>query len=205
MLTSDIDVVASVGRGEDEQAPLALALERIAAADASVLLLARLADAAGSLRELAALLAWLAAAGADLVALDVGLDTAAPAGQSTLAVVRELARWEREPPPGRPPRGRPGLARHSPELAARIAAMRERGMSLQAIADALNEEGVPTHRGGTLWRPSSVQSALGYRRPAPPPPPGARALPPLPPGRAPHAHRHRPPTGPPPRGGKRPR
>jgi hypothetical protein len=38
-------------------------------------------------------------------------------------------------------------------------------MTLQGIADALNEEGVPTVRGGAEWRPSSVQSALGYRRP----------------------------------------
>jgi hypothetical protein len=38
-------------------------------------------------------------------------------------------------------------------------------MTLQAIADRLNAEGVPTLRGGKLWRPSSVQVALGYRRP----------------------------------------
>jgi hypothetical protein len=38
-------------------------------------------------------------------------------------------------------------------------------MTLQAIADALNGDGVPTLRGGTEWRPSSVQSALGYKRP----------------------------------------
>ena len=53
-----------------------------------------------------------------------------------------------------------------PELHARIARMREEGMTLQAIADVLNEEGVPTLRGGAKWRPSSVQRAAGYRRPA---------------------------------------
>ena len=37
-------------------------------------------------------------------------------------------------------------------------------MTLQAIADVLNEEGVPTQRGGAKWRPSSVQSAAGYKR-----------------------------------------
>ena len=36
---------------------------------------------------------------------------------------------------------------------------------LQAIADTLNERGVPTLRGGQQWRPSSVQAAAGYRRP----------------------------------------
>jgi hypothetical protein len=38
-------------------------------------------------------------------------------------------------------------------------------MTLQAIADRLNEEGIPTLRGGKQWRPSSVQAATGYRRP----------------------------------------
>ena len=44
--------------------------------------------------------------------------------------------------------------------------MREDGMTLQAIADALNADGVPTLRGGAMWRPSSVQRAAGYRRPS---------------------------------------
>jgi hypothetical protein len=37
-------------------------------------------------------------------------------------------------------------------------------MTLQAIADQLNAEGVPTPRGGAKWRPSSVQTAAGYKR-----------------------------------------
>lgn len=40
-------------------------------------------------------------------------------------------------------------------------------MTFQAIADALNSEGIPTLRGGTAWRVSSVQAAAGYRRPPP--------------------------------------
>jgi DNA invertase Pin-like site-specific DNA recombinase len=170
-----VDVVrGGQGRG---RASVAAALERIAAGDASVLLVARLADAASSARELVALLDWLAAAQADLVAQDVGLDTASTAGQRAVATLREVERWDRAPAPGRAPRGRPGLAALAPDLGARIAAMRERGASLQAIADALNADGVPTQRGGARWRPSSVQAALGYRRPrpglpgAPPPPP----------------------------------
>ena len=43
--------------------------------------------------------------------------------------------------------------------------MRAQGLSLQAICDILNAEGVPTLRGGTHWRPSSVQAATGYKRP----------------------------------------
>jgi Recombinase len=50
----------------------------------------------------------------------------------------------------------------------RIAAMRAEGMTLQAIADVLNEEGVSTPRGGK-WRPSSVQEELGVPRRTEPP------------------------------------
>jgi hypothetical protein len=53
-----------------------------------------------------------------------------------------------------------------PELRERIVHMRNAGMTLQAIADVLNEEGVSTLRGGAKWRPSSVHGATGYRRPA---------------------------------------
>jgi hypothetical protein len=37
-------------------------------------------------------------------------------------------------------------------------------MTLQAIVDDLNAAAVPTVRGGALWRPSSIQAAVGYRR-----------------------------------------
>ena len=59
--------------------------------------------------------------------------------------------------------GRPAVS-DSPELVERITTMRASGMTLQAIADALNAQGPPTVRGGAHWRPSSVQAALGYKR-----------------------------------------
>jgi hypothetical protein len=188
--------VRAPGGDEGEQAALGEALQRIADGEASVLLVERLRDAAGSSEQLIALLDWLAAARGDLVALDVRLDSASGAGRRTLATLREVERWKLAGPPGRAPRGRPGLTALSPELSARIAAMRERGLSLQAIADELNADGVPTQRSGARWRPSSVQSVLGYRRPRPPLPgapllPGPRHAPPVPP-----APPHRPGTGP---------
>jgi hypothetical protein len=53
-----------------------------------------------------------------------------------------------------------------PSLKRRISEMRAQGMTLQAIADTLNAEGVPTLRGGAERRPSSVQAAAGYKRPS---------------------------------------
>jgi Recombinase len=38
--------------------------------------------------------------------------------------------------------------------------MRKRGVTLQAICDKLNAEGVPTARGGRMWRPTSLRAVL---------------------------------------------
>jgi hypothetical protein len=176
----------------DAQAGLAGALEPISAGQAGTLFVHRLESVAGSFGELIRLLDWLAEAGADLVAADVGLDTAAPRGRRMVALLREIDRWGREPDHPKKPRGRPGLAHVAPHVAERIAELRERGLSLQAIADALNADGVPTPRGGAQWRPSSVQSALGYRRPRPPAPGTPPPRPPRPPGHKPPHPPHKP-------------
>jgi DNA invertase Pin-like site-specific DNA recombinase len=51
----------------------------------------------------------------------------------------------------------------SDELAERIRKEREAGATLQKIADRLNEEGVPTPRGGKEWRTSSLTPVLPSR------------------------------------------
>ncbi len=192
-LPRDLEISATIQEGQGVGA----ALERIAAGEATALLLTRLGDAAGSLADVVRLLDWLEAAPADLIAADVQLDTATASGTRMVDLLREIDRWRREGGARRRPRGRPGLGAGSPALADRIAELRERGLTLQAIAVMLNQEGVPTPRGGAMWRPSSVQSALGYRRP-PPPIPGA----PPRPGRAGDpgpGRRPAPPAGAPPR------
>jgi Resolvase, N terminal domain/Recombinase len=165
---------------DSERIALSAALESIASGKADTLYVERLGALAGSLDELVSLIDWLADAGATLLAADVSLDTHGRDGVRTVALLREIDRWRHEPADRRRPRGRPGLATGSPELAERIEHLRESGLSLLAIAERLNAEGVPTPRGGVMWRPSSVQSALGYRRPRPPGP-----------GRPPHRP-HRP-------------
>jgi hypothetical protein len=158
-----------------DRAGLAAALEVIARGEADTLVVARLASIAGSFGELMRLLDWLRQHSATLLALDVELDGASSSGRRTMAVLEEVRRWSREPEHPRRPPGRPGLSEREPDLAQRIAILRQQGLSLHAIADALNADGVPTPRGGARWRASSVQSVLGYRRPRPPGPgPGRR-------------------------------
>ncbi len=189
----DLSLIHTViSPGEDGRAGLAEALDWIDSGRAATLLVPRLGTVASSLGELVRLLDWLAERGAGLVVLDLAWDTEQRDGRLTSRVLREVRRLTRDREhPHRPP-GRPGLESISPELAERIGRMRQRGMSLQAIADALNADRVPTPRGGALWRPSSVQTVLGYRRPHPPAPPG-RPKRPGPPG--PRSHPGRGPKG----------
>jgi DNA invertase Pin-like site-specific DNA recombinase len=108
---------------------------------------------------------------AALTALDVDLDTTTHDGrmaaQALLSVMSaEHARLSAETKSGLAAAraGRRAAVGDHPELAHRIREMRSNGMTLQAIADALNRDGIPTVRGGSRWRPSSVQSVLGYDR-----------------------------------------
>jgi hypothetical protein len=106
-----------------------------------------------------------------------------PSPARSEASVPSPARPEEPTPPPARPRPEPSVddgagservAERSParmgpddrqQVRDRIAAMRGDGMTLQAIADQLNREDVPTLGGGILWRPSSVHYAAGYRRP----------------------------------------
>ena len=111
-------------------------------------------------------------ADATLIALDLDLDTSTPAGRQIAARSSRSATRQRAAPrrPERrrraPVHGRPALKDH-PELIERIRTMRSANMTLQQIADQFNAESIPTLRGGRQWRPSSIQTALGYRRPGP--------------------------------------
>jgi DNA invertase Pin-like site-specific DNA recombinase len=155
-----------------ERPCLGYALGRIADREADALVVAELQRLSDSVLDLGGLLAWFREAKAALIALDVSLDTSTAAGQhvaTTLVALSEGARHARRTRSGRAERsgsGRPAVS-DRPELLNRIAAMRAANMTMQAIADQLNSEGVPTLRGGTRWRPSSIQAALGYRRPGP--------------------------------------
>lgn len=157
-------------RERDGRPSLAWALAQIAGGRAELLVVARLHDLAADVADLPPLLRWFAGPGRDLVALDVQLDTATEAGRLTAAALAGVGGWEQRRAPEPAPRRGGGQGRTAvadvPELHERIAAMRAHGMTLQAIADVLNADGVPTLRGGALWRPSSVQRATGYRRPS---------------------------------------
>jgi DNA invertase Pin-like site-specific DNA recombinase len=156
---------------------LGWALEQIAKDQADLLVVARLRDLATNVANLPPLLRWFTEPERSLVALDLDFDTATESGRVAANALAGVGGWEHERISARTRRGLEaarsrggGQGRTAvadvPELQERIAELREQGMTLQAIADTLNAEGVPTLRGGAMWRPSSVQRATGYRRPS---------------------------------------
>jgi DNA invertase Pin-like site-specific DNA recombinase len=165
------------GRASLARPGLAYALDQIDAHRARALVVSNLRRLSRSIVDLAKVMRRLLDAGAVLIGLDLGFDTSTPEGHYAAMVLIEFGVWERERIAERTrmglertkarggARGRPAVADH-PELQQRIASLRAGKMTMQAIADVLNAEGVPTLRGGAMWRPSSVQAALGYRRPA---------------------------------------
>ncbi|WP_028061179.1 recombinase family protein [Candidatus Solirubrobacter pratensis] len=106
-----------------------------------------------------------------LVALDCAVDTTTPAGEAMAHVLATFAQFERRLI-GQRTRdalavkkaqgvrlGRPRQL--ADEVVARIVMQREQGSTLKAIADSLNDDGVPTAQGGAQWYPSSVRAVLG--------------------------------------------
>jgi len=156
-----------------ERRGLLYALEKIGRREASCIIVSDLGRLSRSAADLGGIIERLERSDGRLVALDIGLDTASPDGYVAAKALASVSSLEGD-------RVHKGLAAASagsaavmeprppedvPALKQRIVEMRESGMTLQGIADVLNAEGVPTLRGGTKWRPSSVQSAAGYRRP----------------------------------------
>jgi DNA invertase Pin-like site-specific DNA recombinase len=163
--------------GPDLRRPgLTYVLERLADKEYETLVVSKLDRLTRSAANLGVLLRMLDERGARLIVIDIGLDTGTADGRvaaEALVTVGDLDEKKIEERTrkglaaarsGRRSSGRPAVA-DRPSLMRRIVDMRTRGMTLQAIADTLNEEGVPTVRGGAKWRPSSVQAAAGYKRP----------------------------------------
>jgi DNA invertase Pin-like site-specific DNA recombinase len=157
---------------------LEYALRRIRGGEADGLMVHDLSRLTRSSAQLGAILHWFLRHGSRLVAVAEEIDTAQPSGKVAVRTLIGYSNRERERITERTRRGleaagrdgtpghRPAV-RDDPYLRERIRRMRQQRMSLQAIADTLNAEGVPTVRGGAKWRPSSLQAVTGYRRKKP--------------------------------------
>jgi DNA invertase Pin-like site-specific DNA recombinase len=171
-LAAVVHEVEHTGRRSPARPAFDYALERLGGVGVSCLAVVELGRLCRSVAELRTVLDAVDRAGARLVSLQPRIDTGTEPGRAAARILREVSDWERL---RAAERSRNGLAAARakgaiqpairPELKRRIARMRATGMTLQAIVDELNAAGVPTVRGGTEWRVSSVQAAIGYKRP----------------------------------------
>ena len=155
---------------------LARTLRRVESGEASCVIVWSLPQLSPVVTELGSTLRSIGRSGGRFISLEDKIDTAEAAGRKAANVIVSVSGWEHQRLGERTRKGlaaarakggsisRPSV-QDVPRLKEYIAEMRAEGMTLQAIADTLNEKGVPTLRGGQQWRPSSVQAAAGYRRP----------------------------------------
>jgi DNA invertase Pin-like site-specific DNA recombinase len=167
-----IEVIEDAGfSAKDLKRPgVRAALEELERGRADALVVAKLDRLSRSMLDFTAVMAKAQKQGWALVALDCAVDTTTPAGEAMAHVLATFAQFERRLIGQRTREalavkkkqgvrlGRPHSI--SPRLARRIRSMRSRGMTLQAICDKLNAQGVPTPRGGKTWRPTSLRSVV---------------------------------------------
>jgi DNA invertase Pin-like site-specific DNA recombinase len=142
---------------------LRAALAACRSGEADGIAVARLDRLTYSLSDLAELVGEAVARGFTIVSLQPAFDLSSEGGRAVGEVLAEAASWQPRPiaSAGRALSGRPGRPSSTPPaVAARIRALRAGGMTLQAICDTLNADGVPTPRGGAEWRPTSLRSVL---------------------------------------------
>jgi DNA invertase Pin-like site-specific DNA recombinase len=167
-----LTVVADLETGNRKQQhrpSLTYAIDRVRSGEVSTLVVAELKRLCPTVAELGVILDRLEAADARLISLEPPVDISSTSGHAALRMLRAVSGWERARRTEMMSAARARAAASQaiqPKLKRQIRRMRGAGMTLQAIADALNDEGLPTVRGGSHWRPSSVQAALGYKRPS---------------------------------------
>jgi DNA invertase Pin-like site-specific DNA recombinase len=167
-----VEVIEDAGySAKDMRRPgVRAALDQLERKQADGLVVAKLDRLSRSMLDFTGVMAKAQKQGWALVALDCAVDTTTPAGEAMAHVLATFAQFERRLIGQRTREalavkkrqgvrlGRPPTI--SPRLARRIRSMRSRGLTLQAICDRLNSEGVPTPRGGKIWRPTSLRAVL---------------------------------------------
>jgi DNA invertase Pin-like site-specific DNA recombinase len=146
------------------------ALAQLKGGEAEALVTAKLDRLSRSMADFAGLMADSQKQGWAVVCLDLGVDTSTPAGEAMANVLATFAQFERRLIGQRTKDAmavkrsegvRVGRPRETPAaLVERVRQEREDGATLQAIADRLNADAVPTVRGGERWWTSAVSALL---------------------------------------------
>lgn len=169
----DLELVADEGvsgkAGSVAKRPqLQDAMRRLAAGEADVLLATRLDRVSRSVVDFGSILARAKAESWNVVLLDPGVDLSTDTGKFVAQVLAAAAEYERDLIARRTTEGMAqrraegvlfGRPRTTPaDVRDRVVELtRAAGRRWSEVARTLNAEGVPTARGGTMWRASSVR------------------------------------------------
>ena len=158
------------GKTTKRRGGLERALAVCKSGEATAVVVAKLDRLSRSMLDFAQVLERARREGWSVVALDVAVDTTTASGEMIANVLASLAQWERRLISERTRaalqvKRAQGVRLGRPEqidaaLRRRIVRMRRKGSGLSAIAAVLNDEGVPTARGGVRWYPSTVRAVL---------------------------------------------
>lgn len=159
------------GKSMNGREGLRQAIEAIERGEADALVVAKLDRLSRSLLDFAGLMERARRKGWALVALDLGVDTSTPAGEMMASVLATFSQFERRLIGQRTKDalavkreqgvqlGRPREMKD--EAVARVEQLRDQGLTVAAIARQLNDEGVPTPRGGR-WHSPGVRRVLSW-------------------------------------------
>ena len=167
-----LDVVEDAGfSGRDLRRPgIKAVLQDLHSGRAAALIVAKVDRLSRSMVDFAALMDRSAREGWALVALDLGVDTSTPSGEAMAHVMATFSQLERRMIGQRTKEalavkraqgvrlGRPPVL--SAAIVERMRQERAAGATLQAIADGLDRDGVPTAQGGRCWHAATVRDVL---------------------------------------------
>ncbi len=146
------------------------ALELLRTKQADGLAVAKLDRLSRSLMDFAGLIELSRKEQWTLVSLDLGVDTSTPQGEMMANVMMTFAQFERRLISERTRAALQALRHRGGQVGRQsgvsagtrrsVAAWRASGCTLAAIAQRLNDDGVPTAQGGAQWYPSTVAAVL---------------------------------------------
>jgi len=149
---------------------LSAALKDVESGGVGGIVVSKLDRLSRSLKDFADLMDRAQKTGWNLIACDLGIDLSTPSGEFMANVMSSAAQWERriisqrtkealaEKRAAGASLGRPKAV--PTDVVSRILSDRQTGRGLTAIAEQLNEEGVPTAHGGARWYASTVRAVL---------------------------------------------
>ncbi|MDV2476625.1 hypothetical protein F8M49_17225 [Rhodococcus zopfii] len=152
------------------RASLRAALALLEAGQAEALVCTKVDRLSRTVADFADLLSTAQRQGWNLIVLDLGIDLATPMGRAMAQVAAVFAELERSMIGQRTREalavkrsqgirlGRPATT--PSDVIARVLRERASGATLQAIADGLNADDVPTAQGGASWKPGTIAALL---------------------------------------------